>query len=56
MDASEAHQNATMSLLLPGKVLYLNALLGASFNVKRHASTSLILSKMVVMYAVADIT
>ena len=27
MDASEAHRNATMSLLLPGKVLYLNALL-----------------------------
>ena len=27
MDASEAHRNATMSLLLPGKVLHLNALL-----------------------------
>ena len=27
MDASEAHQNATMSLLLPRKVLHLNALL-----------------------------
>ena len=27
MDTSEAHQNATMSLLLPGKKLYLNALL-----------------------------
>ena len=27
MDASEAHQNATMSFLLPGKLLLLNALL-----------------------------
>ena len=27
MDTNEAHRNVTMSLLLPGKVLYLNALL-----------------------------